>query len=156
MTGLQVKFVSFLGGFIATFFDLYGVILALVAIVIVFDVVTGVVASKATGVQLSSKMAYQGFWKKIGLMLALFFGVFLDVFIPIALEFASVELPFDMPFGMIFGCYIVFNEALSVCENFYKINPDILPSWVKKMLEGGAHKLGLDHEEVEEDGNQDI
>jgi phage-related holin len=77
----------------------------------------------------------------MGLMLALFFGVFLDVFIPIALNFMSIVLPFNMPFGLIFGCYIIFNEGISICENIDKINPEILPHWVKTLLQGGADKI---------------
>ena len=46
-----------------------------------------------------------------------------------------------MPFGLIFGCYIVFNEGISICENLDKINPHMLPTWVKKLLKGGAEKI---------------
>ena len=144
MTGAKMKLVSFLAGIIATFFEAYGLILALVCIAIVFDVVTGVVASKATGEQLSSKKAYQGFWKKIGLILALFFGVFMDSFIPVAMGVVSITIPFNMPFGLIFGCYIVFNELISVSENLYKIDPGILPGWVIRLLEEGLDKIGKD------------
>ena len=141
MSELWKKIISFFAGVVTTFFKMYGVILGLVCIVIVFDTITGIAASKATGTKISSKKANQGFWKKIGLLLALFFGVFLDLFIPVALGFMSITIPFNMPFGLIFGCYIVFNEGISICENIDKINPDILPHWVKKMLKGGADKI---------------
>ena len=73
--------------------------------------------------------------------MALFFGVFIDVFIPHALSFISITIPFNMPFGLIFGCYIIFNEGISICENLDKIDPNLLPKWVKKMLEGGSEKI---------------
>lgn len=132
---------SIITGMFTTFFQLYGAILGLVCIAIVFDTISGVVASKASGVEVTSKKANQGFWKKIGLLLALFFGMFLDIFIPIALSFVSVALPFSMPFGLIFGCYIIFNEGISICENIDKINPNILPRWVKSLLKGGADNI---------------
>lgn len=141
MNEVNKRVASFIVGVITTFFKMYGAILGLVGVAIVFDTITGIAASKASGKQITSKKANQGFWKKVGLLLALFFGVFLDVFIPEALTFISVVLPFNMPFGLIFGCYIVFNEGISICENIDVINPSILPKWVKKLLKGGVDKI---------------
>lgn len=146
------RVVSFISGVVSTFFKVYGVILGLVCIAIVFDVITGVAGSKASGTKITSKKANQGFWKKVGLLLALFFGVFLDVFIPQALSFISIALPFSMPFGLIFGCYIVFNEGISICENLDKIYPNLLPRWVKVLLKGGADKIDtVEFEESEKE-----
>ena len=151
MVALNKKVLSFIAGLIATFFEVYGMILALVCFAIIFDTVTGVIAAKATGTEITSKKANQGFWKKMGLFAGLFFGMFLDLFIPITLQFVSISLPFKMPFGLIFGCYIVFNESISVCENFDKINPELLPRWVKEMLKGGAEKLNAENVMKEDD-----
>ena len=141
MCEVKKRVFSFLAGVVTTFFQMYGAILGLVGVAIIFDTITGIAAAKASGTQITSKKANQGFWKKVGLLLALFFGVFLDSFIPEALGFISISLPFNMPFGLIFGCYIVFNEGISICENIDKINPTILPHWVKKLLMGGAEKI---------------
>ena len=141
MTELKKRVFSFLAGVVTTFFQMYGAILGLVCAAIIFDVITGVSAAKATGKKITSKKANQGFWKKVGLLMALFFGVFIDVFIPHALSFISITIPFNMPFGLIFGCYIIFNEGISICENLDKLNPNILPKWVKTMLEGGSEKI---------------
>ena len=141
MTELKKRVFSFLAGVVTTFFQMYGAILGLVCAAIIFDVITGVSAAKATGKKITSKKANQGFWKKMGLLMALFFGVFIDVFIPHALSFISITIPFNMPFGLIFGCYIIFNEGISICENLDKIDPNLLPKWVKKMLEGGSEKI---------------
>lgn len=141
MTELKKRVFSFLAGVVTTFFQMYGAILGLVCAAIIFDVITGVSAAKATGKKITSKKANQGFWKKVGLLMALFFGVFIDMFIPHALSFISITIPFNMPFGLIFGCYIIFNEGISICENLDKIDPNLLPKWVKKMLEGGSEKI---------------
>lgn len=141
MSEVKKRVVSFFAGVITTFLQMYGAILGLVCVAIVLDTITGIIASKATGTKITSKKANQGFWKKIGLITALFFGVFLDLFIPTALSIVNVTLPFAMPFGLVFGCYIVFNEGISICENFDKINPNLLPHWVKKMLKGGSDNI---------------
>ena len=77
MTELKKRVFSFLAGVVTTFFQMYGAILGLVCAAIVFDIITGVSAAKATGKKITSKKANQGFWKKVGLLMALFFGVFL-------------------------------------------------------------------------------
>lgn len=141
MNEVRKRIVSFATGVITTFFKMYGAILGLVGLAIVFDVVTGTIASKVSGKKITSKKASEGFWKKIGLLFALFFGAFLDLFIPNALSFINVSIPFNMPFGLIFGCYIVFNESISICENIDKISPGLLPKWVKGLLQGGANKI---------------
>lgn len=148
------RVVSFVAGVATTFFRMYGEILGLVCIVIVFDIISGVAGAKATGTKITSKKANQGFWKKVGLLLALFFGVFLDMFIPEALSVVNFTLPFNMPFGLIFGCYIIFNEGISICENIDKIYPNLLPRWVKILLKGGAGQIdaAIDDKENNEIG----
>ena len=141
MTEVKKRVISFIFGIVTTFFKMYGAIFGLVCIAIVFDTITGTVASKATGKPITSKKANQGFWKKVGFILALFFGIFIDLFIPMTLGFLSINLPFNMPFGLIFGCYIVFNESISICENLDKIYPKMLPQWVKSLLKGGVNKI---------------
>ena len=128
-------------GIIATFCKAYGTIIAFVCFAIIFDVVSGVVASKASGIKITSAKAHKGFWKKVGLLLGLFFGIFLDMFIPSSLSIINISIPFNMPFGLIFGCYIVFNECISICENIYRINPTILPRWIVSILNGGIEKI---------------
>lgn len=141
MSEVKKRVCSFVLGVITTFFEMYGMILCLVCMAIVFDTITGTVASKATGKPITSKKANQGFWKKVAFILSLFFGIFIDFFIPISLGFLNIDLPFNMPFGLIFGCYIVFNESISICENLDKIYPKMLPQWVKTMLKGGVDKI---------------
>lgn len=141
MNEVWKRVASFIAGVITTFFKLYGAILGLVCVAIVFDTISGVIAAKATGTEVTSKKANQGFWKKVGLILALFFGVFLDMFIPIALKYVNFVLPFNTPFALVFGCYIIFNEGISICENLDKINPTLLPPWVRKLLKGGLEAI---------------
>ena len=134
------------GGVFATLTEQYALIFACVVIVIVFDVVTGLIQSKVTGVPWNSKKGAIGFWKKLGLLAALFFGVFMDYFIPVALGVVSISLPFNCPFGLIIGVYIVLNESISICENLYHINSQAVPSWVIRLLKNTSDKLNQTNE----------
>ena len=131
-----------IGGAISTFSRQYGIIIMFVAIVICLDVLTGLVKAKATGEAISSKKGTKGFWKKVALFVGLFFGFFLDYFIPFMLGSIGITLPVNGAiFGMIIGCYIVINESISIAENIYLTNPDILPKWILRMLTSAKDQI---------------
>lgn len=128
-------------GLAASFWGIYGPVIVCVLVAICMDVISGLVASMASGEKISSEVGWKGFWKKMALILALAFGIFMDSFIPILLGTISLELPFTMPIGTIVGCYIVINEAISIIENINKAAPTALPKWIKKLLEGAGKTI---------------
>ena len=132
---------SLFTGLIASIWGIYGPVIICVLVAICMDVVSGLVASMASGEKISSKVGWIGFWKKMALILALAFGIFMDSFIPILLGTISLELPFTMPIGTIVGCYIVINEAISIIENINQAAPTALPKWIKKLLEGAGKTI---------------
>lgn len=139
----KIKWItSALLGILTTFSKQYGVLIALVAVAIVFDLVTGLIKAKVdkNDVFSSSKCA-EGLFKKLALLVGMFFGFFLDWFIPYVLLYVNVEIPFAMPFSMIICFYIVLNESISVCENLYATNPEIMPKWIVRFLTNAKDKL---------------
>lgn len=127
----------------------YAAIVVFVALMVILDTVTGLIASVVNGEKLSSERGAIGFWKKMALFAALAFGFLLDYFIPYMLAYVSVDTPFGAVFGIVIGCYIVVNEAISVCENLYRCNNDILPKWVVKLLTESKEQLDKDSSEEE-------
>lgn len=142
---------SLFAGLVASFWGIYGPVIICVLVAICMDVVSGLIASMASGEKISSKVGWNGFWKKMALILALSFGIFMDSFIPILLGTISLELPFTMPIGTIVGCYIVINEAISIIENINKAAPTALPKWIKKLLEGAGQTIDKGGETDERD-----
>ncbi|MDE7389445.1 MAG: phage holin family protein [Lachnospiraceae bacterium] len=136
--------VSIIGGALAAFFQQYGLFIVLVAVAVVMDFITGVIKAKATGEGLSSKRAWQGFWKKVALFVGLSFGIFLDYAALTVFAEAGINIGVKMPFALIFACYIVLNESISIAENLVLINPEILPKWVGKLLK--VAKDGIEEE----------
>ena len=144
---------AFLLGLIASFCKQYGLVIALVLVLIVMDCITGLIKAKVTGEKLDSKKGTQGFWKKMALLCALLFGVALDAVIPFVLQLGlNVSLPFNAPFGLIVGAYIILNESISICENLYAANPTIIPQWIVRLLKiaGNAIDTGNESKEMEE------
>ena len=138
-------------GLLATFTQQYGILIILVVCAIIFDVVTGVIKAKLSGT-ISSQAGTKGFFKKISLLVCLFFGFFLDYAIPYMFSRLAFELPFNTPFGLIICFYIVLNECISICENLYACNPDIMPKWIVNILLSAKQKIedGASDEAVEE------
>lgn len=149
----QKVLISIITGALATFARQYAAIIVCVAVVVVLDFITGMVASIVQGIPINSKVASRGFWKKIALFLALLFGFFLDWFVPCILGYVNIDLPIEALFGMIFGCYIVINESISIAENLYKSNPEILPVWVIRLLTGVKNQI--DQMDKEEDDGKE-
>lgn len=127
---------SVISGLITTYFERYGIIFIFVALAICFDVVTGLVASAATGVPITSEKARKGFWKKICFLLAVFLGIFMDAFIPQLVLMIGISLPFNLPFGCIVSIYVILTELISIAENIYKVNSDSMPKWIINLLKG--------------------
>ncbi len=126
---------AFLIGTTASFFNQYGPVIALVVIVILLDCATGLIKAKLSGEGWESKKGIVGFWKKMALLCAMSFGIFLDAFIPLALQLGfNVTLPFSIPIGMIVCVYIILNESISITENLYCCNKNIIPKWIANML----------------------
>lgn len=140
------------GGALSVFSRQYSTIVIFVCIAIIMDIVTGLVKSKALGQAITSKRGTKGFWKKTALLFGLFFGFFLDYFIPFMLSSIGIKLPLECAiFGMIIGCYIVINECISISENLYKINPQILPKWISNMLIDAKEQIDTQGEKKDED-----
>lgn len=129
---------------LTAFANKYAAIVVFVVIVVCMDIVTGIIASCATGEKISSEKGTKGFWKKMALFAALAFGFLLDYFIPYMVSYTGIELPASALFGVMIGCYIVINESISICENLYRCNDEILPKWVVKLLTQSKDQLDKD------------
>lgn len=148
--GLMLSF-SVIGGAISTYFQTYGLIFIFVAMAIVFDVITGLVASAYEGTPITSEKARKGFWKKICFLLAVFLGIFMDAFIPQLVAMLGITIPFNLPFGCIVSIYVILNESISVAENILRVNNDSMPQWMLKLLKGYKKNI----EEMEDKKNEE-
>ncbi len=130
-----VKYIfSVVCGAVLSYFRLYGIAFTVVAIAVLFDIITGVLASVMDGTGLSSERAYKGVIKKAVLFLALGFGTFLDAFLPYAAQAVNLDTPKSMLFSSVICVYITVTECISVIENIYRCNNRALPEWIVKLL----------------------
>ena len=136
---------SVFGGILAAFFEQYGFLIVLVGVAIVFDLVTGLLKVKVSNTDaFSSKKCQLGFFKKIALLVGMCFGFYLDLFIPYVFEYVGFTIPISLPFSMIISFYIILNESISICENLYATNAEILPKWIINLLKSAKDNLSND------------
>lgn len=104
-------------------------------IFIAFDSVSGNIAAAANHIWKSSIMR-KGLYHKFGSILLVALAYLIDY----AQKF--VDLGFQVPVAAGVCVYIIMMELGSIIENIGKINPDLLPDKVRKII-----GLGEEHEE---------
>lgn len=98
------------------------------------DIVTGIVGSIRSDEQIKSSKLRDGLFKKVGFIFCYTLGI--------AINYAEsyLTLPFGIDLVPIICSYAIITEVVSIIENIYKINPDILPDKLKTLIgynEGG-------------------
>lgn len=121
-------------GFFASLASVYGAILILLIIILVFDFITGILKAKVTGEELTSGKSKTGLFKKAAELMCFVLGIFLDYFIPIMLSTGlNYQLNFNLPFGIIMAVYVIITEFISCVENLDAAGAKI-PSFIMIML----------------------
>lgn len=109
----------------------------LTCLFIAFDSISGNIAAVANHIWKSSIMR-KGLYHKFGSIMLVALAYFIDY----AQKF--VDLGFQVPIAAGVCVYIILMELGSIIENIGKINPDLLPAQIRKII-------GLGGKEDEED-----
>ena len=117
--------------------------LAVLAVVMIADYITGMVAAWVTGT-LSSRTGLFGIIKKICYLFAVGVAIVVDYIITFAAINAGAELAGMHVFGMLVTIWLILNECTSILENLDEIGvplPSFLIAVVKK-LKSSTEKVG--------------
>lgn len=133
---LEVLGASIITGALGDYVTLFIIVCGMIA----FDVITGVAKANVLG-NVSSSKGTQGLWKKLSILLAVVFGMFLQYVIGVVALIVEVPALAKVPIAGAIAAYVIFNEAISVCENFYAINPNMLPTWIASRLKTAKETL---------------
>ena len=125
---------ALIGGAIAVYFKLYGLLYLLVGAAALLDLATGVIASVLDGTGLDSRIARRGLLKKVVLLLSVALGTFLDIMLPFVAQKAGIHLDETLIFSSIVCGYICVTESISIIENIYRATGGAIPGWMMKML----------------------
>lgn len=92
------------------------------------DLVTGIVGTIRNGEQIKSSKLRDGLFKKAGFVFCYALGVLIN--------YAEnlLTLPFGVDLVPVICTYAIITEVVSIIENISKINSDILPDKLKKLI----------------------
>lgn len=115
--------------------------LAILAVMMIVDYITGMLASKKEAIEhpgdpaygWSSRKGLLGVLKKTGYLAIIAVGVCLDQIILTGLAQMGLDSPVKGLFGLIITVWLVLNEMLSVVENAGRMGADI-PPWLAKYI----------------------
>lgn len=92
------------------------------------DLITGIVGAIKDNEQIKSSKLRDGLFKKVGFIFC--------YTLSIAINYAEsyLNLPFGVDLVPVICTYAIITEVVSIVENISKINPDILPEKLKKLI----------------------
>lgn len=133
--------------------------LAILALMMVIDYITGMLASKRESIEhptdpnygWSSRKGALGIIKKVGYMAAIAVAVCLDQIIITGVAQMGFDVPAKGLFGLIVTVWFVLNEMLSVIENAGRMGANV-PPWLARYIAALKHRID---EEAPEGGGDD-
>lgn len=109
---------------------------------IILDFITGLLYALHSKTYTSTVMR-QGLWHKLGSLLALVFGY--------AVDYAQdiMGLTYEIPIFEVICIYIFIMECGSIIENIGSINPNVIPTSVRKYFKKLQQNIETDGKEEE-------
>lgn len=95
----------------------------------VIDYITGVLASKFRGQQISSYKGIRGIAKKIAMWVLIIVGAIIDILMKYSVEQLGIVCPFQLMIAAVVAVWLVCNELISILENLKDMEvpmPDFL------------------------------
>ena len=139
-------------GVLNSIFGVLAIPVVLMVVCNVIDYVTGILASKFRGQEISSYKGIKGITKKIGMWLLIIVGAIIDEL----LTYSVVQLGLVMPFTFMIACvvavWIICNELISILENLKDMEvplPDFLMKLTKNIKSQIETKTDVIKQEVE-------
>ena len=126
-------------GALAAYFNVLLIPLAVLAVVMVIDYVTGMAGAAYSG-KLSSRVGVLGILKKAGYLALVAVGMVADYLIGSALLKIGVDLQISYCFGMIITIWLIINELISILENLGELDVP-LPGFLVNIINSLKNKV---------------
>ena len=123
-------------GVLNSIFGISAIPIVLLVVCNIIDYVTGILASKFRGQEISSYKGIKGIAKKIGMWLLIVVGAILDELIVYSVAQLGVVMPFTFIVSCVVAVWIICNELISILENLKDMEvplPDFLMKLTKNI-----------------------
>lgn len=123
-------------GVLNSIFGILAIPIVLLVICNIIDYVTGILASKFRGQEISSYKGIKGITKKIGMWLLIIVGAIIDELIVYSVAQLGLVCPFTFMIACVVAVWIICNELISILENLKDMEvplPDFLVKLTKNI-----------------------
>ena len=123
-------------GVLNNIFGILAIPIVLLVVCNIIDYVTGILASKFRGQEISSYKGIKGIAKKIGMWLLIVVGAILDELIVYSVAQLGVVMPFTFIVSCVVAVWLICNELISILENLKDMEvplPDFLVKLTKNI-----------------------
>lgn len=123
-------------GVLSSIFGILAIPIVLLVFCNIIDYVTGILASKFRGQEISSYKGIKGIAKKIGMWLLIVVGAILDELVVYSVAQLGVVMPFSFIVSCVVAVWLICNELISILENLKDMEvplPDFLMKLTKNI-----------------------
>ena len=123
-------------GVLNSIFGILAIPIVLLVVCNIIDYVTGILASKFRGQEISSYKGIKGITKKIGMWLLIIVGAIIDELIVYSVAQLGLVCPFTFMIACVVAVWIICNELISILENLKDMEvplPDFLVKLTKNI-----------------------
>lgn len=140
-------FVASIMGAMNSVFGILALPIVMLVVCNMIDYVTGILASKYRGQEISSYKGMKGITKKIGMWFLILVGTIMDELIAYSVAQFGFTCPFHFMIATVVTVWIICNELISILENLKDMEvplPDFLlkvTKNIKSQIEANAEGL---------------
>ena len=116
----------------------------------IIDYVTGILASKFRGQEISSYKGIKGITKKIGMWLLVVVGAIIDELVVYSVAQLGLVCPFSFMIAAVVAVWIICNELISILENLKDMEVP-LPDFLMKLAVNIKSQIETKAETIKED-----
>ena len=138
-------------GVLNSIFGILAIPIVLLVFCNIIDYVTGILASKFRGQEISSYKGIKGITKKIGMWLLIIVGAIIDELLVYSVAQLGLTCPFAFMIACVVAVWIICNELISILENLKDMEvplPDFLMRLTKNIKSQIESKTDVVKQEV--------
>lgn len=137
-------------GVLNSFFGILALPIVLLATCNIVDYITGLMASKFRGQQISSYKGIRGIAKKVAMWLLVAVGAIMDALIEYSVEQLGFSCPFSFMIAAVVAVWIVCNELISILENLKDMEAPI-PEFLMKLTKNMKSQIETKADVIKEE-----
>ena len=138
-------------GVLNSIFGVLAIPILLLTVCNVIDYITGILASKYRGQEISSYKGIKGITKKVGMWLLIVVGAVIDELLVYSVAQLGLTCPFTFMIAAVVAVWIICNELISILENLKDMEVP-LPDFLVRLTKNIKSQIEIKTDVIKEEG----